>query len=430
MLSGMGFARGVIDSTLAARAPAAGRDVRRAIIAAMSSVGNHGSKEVGADFARPPRLDALTSLRFVAAAAIVVLHTGDLFAPAPGTTLVYALNGGLSFFFVLSGFVLAYNYPRLDAPGATATFLVLRFARLWPLHVAGFAAMLALSPPAAWVLPGIDPALAAVLNLTLLQSWVPVPGYAVSFNGPSWTLSVDVFFYAAFPVLIVAMHRAPVAAFVAAVLVSLGCAWAAQTLPAPASSDLAAWNAHMLARFFPPARLVEFAAGMLAARAYASRPARPANGIRGTLVEVAVLAATAAALAQLHGMLSLAARVGPGIADWLAQVAAAPVLAAALVVIARRAGAISRALSTRAAVHLGDLSYATYLLHMPLLHAAGWSALVAALGRPLAGAVFWLALLVAAHITWRWIETPARRALVGAWRRRRERPVAAPAQAD
>ena len=396
----------------------------------MESRDNGGSQGVGTDFVRPPRLDALTSLRFVAAAAIVVLHTGDLFTPAPGTTLVYALNGGLSFFFVLSGFVLAYNYPRLDAPGATATFLVLRFARLWPLHVAGFAAMLALSPPAAWVLPGIDPALAAALNLSLLQSWVPVPGYAVSFNGPSWTLSVDVFFYAAFPVLIVAMRRAPIAAFAVAVLTSLGCAWAAQALPAPASADLAAWNAHMLARFFPPARLVEFAAGMLAAHAFAAIRTRPTGGMRATLAEVAALAACAAALAQLHGMLSLAARVGPGIADWLAQVAAAPVLAAALVVIARHAGAISRALSTRAAVHLGDLSYATYLLHMPLLHAIGWSALVASLGRPLAGAVFWLSLLVAAHLAWRWIETPARHAIVGAWKRRRTKVAAVPAQAD
>src|SRR5262245_29413979 len=81
---------------------------------------------------QPARLNALTGLRFVAAAMIVAAHARWLNISFPA-----AFDHGVSFFFVLSGFILAYVYPRLPTWTATANFLVARIARLWPAHCVG-----------------------------------------------------------------------------------------------------------------------------------------------------------------------------------------------------------------------------------------------------------------------------------------------------
>lgn len=385
----------------------------------------------GAPGARPPRLDALTALRFVAAVMVVSAHGADVYGAAVGRPLQFVLAGGLSFFFVLSGFVLAYNYPRLDRPGAVADFLVLRIARLWPLHAAGLLVFLALVPRHGWVAQGIDPLLAGVLNLSLLQAWVPIPGYASAFNGPTWTLSVDLFLYLLFPLLLAPFAAAPWRTWVACAAASVVCAVAAGMLPPPATAGLGDWNAHMLARFFPPARLMEFATGLLAARLFVEHGHRlPSGRAAATLLELAALAACALVLGRLHELLVVALPLGVGVADWIGQVGAAPLLALLIVVLAHGRGFVARALALRPAVHLGDLSYATYILHIPLLHVVIALALVARVGPLAAAALSWLALLLAAHLAWRSVELPARRAIVDAWRRRGATRAAAPASAD
>ena len=56
--------------------------------------------------ARGPALHALTSLRFFAAAMIVVHHTHHYFGYGTDLAMRIALDRGVSFFFVLSGFIL------------------------------------------------------------------------------------------------------------------------------------------------------------------------------------------------------------------------------------------------------------------------------------------------------------------------------------
>ena len=77
---------------------------------------------------RRPRLEALTGLRFVGAAAIVVHHWSRL-----GIAVAFAqrvvLDQAVSFFFVLSGFVLFYTHPTLAA-GDAGRFLRARLTRL------------------------------------------------------------------------------------------------------------------------------------------------------------------------------------------------------------------------------------------------------------------------------------------------------------
>lgn len=84
---------------------------------------------------RAPHLPALTGLRFFAAFAIVVLH-GMAAWPLPIFVAELALNQGVSFFFVLSGFILTYVYRDLSGKGAVREFYIHRIARIWPVHIA------------------------------------------------------------------------------------------------------------------------------------------------------------------------------------------------------------------------------------------------------------------------------------------------------
>src|ERR1043165_7204483 len=78
------------------------------------------------------KLNALTGLRIVGAGMIVVHHSRMLKIAVPA----YAWDHGVSFFFVLSGFILAYAYPSLDSRRDVFNFLGARIARIWPAHIA------------------------------------------------------------------------------------------------------------------------------------------------------------------------------------------------------------------------------------------------------------------------------------------------------
>ena len=82
-------------------------------------------------FYRRPPIDILTSLRFFACLSIIVHHAGDhnLLPFAIPSSL--DLSKSVGFFFVLSGFVLEYAYPRSNF-FSNASFYVKRFAKLWP----------------------------------------------------------------------------------------------------------------------------------------------------------------------------------------------------------------------------------------------------------------------------------------------------------
>lgn len=157
-----------------------------------------------AESERPPvstsrgKLDRLTSLRACAALYVFLFHLNDrVFFGRP-----WPLNLGYSgviFFFVLSGFVLTWSYSPGRRP---RDFYVRRAARIYPLH----AVMTAI----AYLLPynyAAKTIAGAVLSTTLVQAWFWNDIYAFSGNSVSWSLSCEVLFYLAFPLVILVMVR-------------------------------------------------------------------------------------------------------------------------------------------------------------------------------------------------------------------------------
>ncbi|NJM39700.1 MAG: acyltransferase [Anaerolineae bacterium] len=150
------------------------------------------------------QLKALTGIRFFAALAVIAFHL-YLAAPEAFPRYVASLASygfvGVSLFFVLSGFVLAYNYCPSPAGGSKPIdkqkFWVARFARVYPAYVLalliGLLTYGTIAQPhtPAWT------TLRLVLEGTLLHSWFPWT--ACGINCPGWSVAVEAFFYALFP---------------------------------------------------------------------------------------------------------------------------------------------------------------------------------------------------------------------------------------
>ncbi|MFC2604908.1 MAG: acyltransferase family protein [Bacteroidota bacterium] len=150
------------------------------------------------------RIEQLTFTRFLAAIPIVLFHySREIFpfnTPALNFLVVNA-NMGVSYFFILSGFVMAIAYGNRQSIDF-GDFVKRRFARIYPVHF--LAIILLLVCFVARNSPCSDYR-GLLLNLTLLQSWVP--GFALSFNVPAWSLSTEMFFYLSFPFIFNRLYR-------------------------------------------------------------------------------------------------------------------------------------------------------------------------------------------------------------------------------
>ena len=322
---------------------------------------------------RPANLPTLTSLRFFAALMIFVFHLRE-FAPSD---VLYAIAPGMfqgvSFFFVLSGFVLSHaNYGR-EIP--LRAFYAARLARIVPLHVVCLLALVAVVPlPVALGQNLSAPAAAGafVLKLFMLDSWWPQRAVQFSWNVVSWSLSVEMAFYAAFPFLSRAMAHRPTLTLAAAALVSLGvlAAGVAWGLPTFATDGLVV-SIMQLGSVFPLARGFEFVLGMAAYRVW-RRWIQPATSLRrhmdgggnGRPQRIGAMAAVRAALAGFSFRRRRARRrAGGGVVM---------VVRDAAVRAGGGRGRIGRALSAPWLVKLGQMSFAFYLIHVIVMRALAW----------------------------------------------------------
>lgn len=101
----------------------------------------------------------------------------------------------VTFFFTLSGFVLAIAYYKRPT-SSTLYFYIARIARIAPIYLLALLLTWMFFDGVGW---GPNDSLGLFLNIIWLQAWFP--SYALSYNAPGWSLSVEMFFYATFPLL-------------------------------------------------------------------------------------------------------------------------------------------------------------------------------------------------------------------------------------
>jgi peptidoglycan/LPS O-acetylase OafA/YrhL len=365
--------------------------------------------------ASAPRLPSLTGLRFAAALLVFGVHAYS-FIPVGGAAhevghlLLDPGDLGVSFFFVLSGFVLTWAARGPGpAPGrGLGRFWAGRVLRIYPAYVVA----LGLAVASKYVGDLVDPVGNRVnqvnghnlsTSLFLVQAWFPDDVTYLGINPVAWSLSCEIAFYAAFPLLYLLLRRLAgrALAISAVALVALGL-----LIPAFAHTFVDPSYQRWFVYILPATRAIEFALGItlaLLVRSGAWRgPGLPlasalfaANYLIVNLLPhqvrdtSAVLAATAllipaAATADLTGARSL----------WRH-----PIL-----------------------IRLGDASYAFFLVHLTILTTGmiilgrshdypAWQAVPLALG-------FLVVSYAVAFPLHRYVEMPAMRLL----RRRQPRP--------
>jgi peptidoglycan/LPS O-acetylase OafA/YrhL len=342
------------------------------------------------------RLSALTGLRFIAASMVFVLHC----LPQPGKWI--GLDQGVSFFFVLSGFILGHVYPELPDRAAVNRFYIARIARLWPLHL--ITALLAIG------VAGVGSFDTLILNPLLLQGWVPIRRIYFSYNAVSWSLSTEAFFCLAFPLLAQSFHRnwwrkLTGAAAVVAALIAI-CNWLELPL---FSEDLP--SAHGVLYIHPLARLFEFVAGMCCCLLWRNCRGRNLGGVWTFTAAECLALALAVALIAFPFPLAHAA-LGPAGQLWITRTSATPAFCAIVVVFAFGRGFASRLTGNKLFEFLGEISFAFYLVH---------AAVVAACTRLFGELTVWLphhyaiaaaAALLAAAALHLFVERPCRAAIV------------------
>jgi peptidoglycan/LPS O-acetylase OafA/YrhL len=166
---------------------------------------------VAADASASRPIDALTSIRGIAAWWIVIYHFREVLPNGMPGMLVNFMGSGylaVDLFFELSGFVIALNYAdkfRTISVSEIWKFIGLRLARVYPLHI--FMLCLFLVNPIVIVLfsrhgDGGDRYNIEyfLLSVVLMQNWGFTQGLA--WNIPAWSISTEWFAYLLFPALI------------------------------------------------------------------------------------------------------------------------------------------------------------------------------------------------------------------------------------
>jgi peptidoglycan/LPS O-acetylase OafA/YrhL len=180
----------------------------QAVIAtAPTSTGERaGELQPQTQYARKPALPALTGLRSLLAITILLFHftpAGLTWTRHPSFTLYPLINIGyvfVSFFFLISGFILSYNYAGRPQPMNALDFWMARMSRLYPVY----ALTMLISIPmlmTEWVVRSrTDFWMGAIATPLLMQGFFP--HLATFWMTVTWTLSCEVVLYLAFPWLL------------------------------------------------------------------------------------------------------------------------------------------------------------------------------------------------------------------------------------
>lgn len=330
------------------------------------------------------RLPSLSGLR-VPAAVVVFAHHLVAFVPSPdwAARLTTSAMTSLSFFFVLSGFVLAWS----ARPGDTvAAYLRRRAARILPLYWVAFVigGVLALALGASTVVQLLP-------SVVLVQAWFPDAGVHFAGNSVGWSLSVEALFYVGFPFVLVALRRLGRAGLWAVLTVAVVLAASLPVWIAPQSYDgLAYWFAYV----FPITRVPEFVAGMACALLVRS-------GLRVPIPLWLPLVVSAACMFMANWLPISLHTVGATIVPFVVLIAAAAE--------GDRSGRGS-VFAHPVLVRAGDCSFAFYLVHLLVIRTA-WAVNERTVNLDwwVVGVGALLATIVASWFAHRWIEVPLER---------------------
>lgn len=293
----------------------------------------------------------LQSLRFFFIILVVLSHY-------IGSSFDFGGECGVSFFFMLSGFVLSLAYSERITKGlfSTKPFFVKQWIKIYPLHILTFIVMFALDIR----LEKYCDITAVIANILLLQSWVPADSFYFVANSPSWFLCDILFFYVVFSSLnkyILRSDNRKLLAISLVVILLYICLMA--VLPTYLVNPILYAN--------PLTRLLDFIVGIILYKLYVSD-----NGIAlrdklngKSFLTVSLMELSVILLVVITAILypHLPQRVRTVSIFWLAI----PLFIFFFAMTDKHSGVISKFLQVKTMLWLGNISFCIYIIHVPVL---------------------------------------------------------------
>lgn len=365
---------------------------------------------------RTGEIKALTGLRIVAALWVVLFHFRPLlWAASPRleddfAPLFDAGAQGVDLFFILSGFVLTWNYLDRMGPSfsmrGTLHFLWLRLSRVFPIY------LVTMHIAALWIIftlhVGTTPspdvanftAISYLRQLFMVQLWFAPFFDETSWDGPAWSISAEWLAYLLFGLLILLIFRIARVSRARTLLVLAFAAALPPTLLLLASGVLyTPWS-------WVPRIIAQFAAGALACaavrRLQISQRGRRVAGYLALLILAIIVG----------GLYYYDAHPITGMVDsgGILAVLFMPLVVALSIGV----GSLPALLSTRAMVYGGQISFSLYMIHEPVHTAWNWAAQEYRLALPMWGMKLVVVGLIAvalalSAVLFHLVEEPARR---------------------
>ena len=373
-------------------------------------------------------IPALTSLRFFAALAVVAHHGVGLWSFELTPFIRQFADIGVSFFFVLSGFVLVWNYSNINGKD-TFGFYLKRFLRIYPTHwlVTGLYAFSSWTFVSGFTVASLGKwwLLVLLTNLCLLQSWIPIPAYYFSYNGPSWSVSCEIFFYLVFPLLLWLMKKSRVMLLatslsVLLVFIIIGNCYpphpSVQTPPIWWQATLNGW-----VQFSPLTRVFEFCVGMVIGSFALGRHARIQEKeiskhakTQTRFLEVLSIGifygfihfGQLPRIINLLGIHSYSSATG----QWMVTSGSCFVVALLLYAVSAKESIANIVFRFKPFIILGEASYALYLVHIPFkMYLWQHPYLISGISNPLKVTLYFCGSITLSVLIWKFWEIPVRK---------------------
>jgi peptidoglycan/LPS O-acetylase OafA/YrhL len=348
----------------------------------------------------------------VAAAMIVVYHSHGFIG-------VFKISGysplmqGVSFFFVLSGFVLAYAYPELPTRQHIYRFLWARFSRIWPMHVTALLVLILLLPFYSWGVSTSHPYFFSIVNLLMIHAWIPVQDSYLGLNSVSWSISTEFFFYLSFPLLI---HKWYSTWHIKLVIVFV--IWLMTII----SVNIFDLDPAGMVYIHPISRLLEFTIGIATCAMFKLilEQEPKISVVQGTGLELLVLLVLIAVFYLIAAMLNnpqLTDFIGIAGRYWLSSSGACFIFAALILIYSFQCGLFSKVLKNKTFVFLGEISFAVYMIHQIIIRSYVYY-LGKAFPPSISGAaISWVVTLILSSFIFIYVEKPARIFLIKSYQK-------------
>ena len=247
-----------------------------------------------------------------------------------------------------------------------------------------------------------------------MQAWSPYASTFFAFNSVAWTLSVEMFFYLLFPLLIINFSKTwhwKLAISIVMVFIALALIKVTDAKYSPGADEIsyASWL-----YIWPPARLMEFVIGMIAGLSYLhlgkylDRKEGLANAYGVLAIAIILFSAVQVPvfgyMLEDWGVISKAGR------SWFVNSGAAPFFALGIFLIAGEKGAIQKILSCRPLVWLGEISFSVYLTHQVIISCIilnpKWTE---GISSEVQMGLYWVFTLFISYCVWQLVEKPSQR---------------------